>query len=211
MSRFRLHHAPGSRSARILWLLEEAGADYDIAWHDLEQATQKRPDFLALNPAGKLPVLEDRGPSGDWRGVAVVESAGICAYVADVLPEAGLAPAIGTPERAAYATWLAWCAGVLEPAATDLAFPRSVTPPARALGWPPFAEVVSQLEAALDEGPWLLGARFSAADVLIGSMVEWLMGWGKLPSEGALQRYAARLGERPARQRARARESRATG
>src|SRR5882757_6600149 len=66
-SRFTLHHAPRSRSARILWLLEEAGMPFDIAAHDLSKATHKDPAYLALNPAGKVPALIDHGPAGDWR------------------------------------------------------------------------------------------------------------------------------------------------
>lgn len=203
--RFRLHHAPQSRSGRVLWLLEEAGGGYEIARHDLERATQKRTEYLALNPAGKVPALEDRGPAGDWQGVVVSESAAICGYVADALSEAGLAPPIGTPERAAYATWMAWCPGVLEPAASDLVFPRAAPPPAQALGWPPLAETLARLDTALDQGPWLLGTRFSAADVLIGSMLLWLEAWGKLPGAPAsVGRYMAALEARPARQRTRA-------
>ncbi|NOG70347.1 glutathione S-transferase family protein [Roseicella sp. DB1501] len=208
-ARFRLHHAPRSRSGRALWMLEEAGAAYDIALHDLEQATQKQPGYLALNPAGKVPALEDRGLAGDWQGVVVTESAAICAYLADALPEAALAPPPGSPGRAAYADWMAWCPGVLEPAAADLVFPRAAPPPPRALGWPPFPETLARLDAPLGRGPWLLGEGFTAADVLIGSMLLWLDGWGKLAEAPAsLRRYMAALEARPARQRALAADAR---
>ena len=102
MARFRLHHAPNTRASGSLWLLEEAGADYALVPHELAAGTQKQPAFLALNPQGKLPVLEDAGPAGDWRGVVVTEAGAIAAYLADALPEAGLAPAVGTPARALY-------------------------------------------------------------------------------------------------------------
>jgi glutathione S-transferase len=203
-ARFLLHHAPKSRSERILWLLEEAGADYEIAAHDLEQGTQKRPDFLAINPFGKLPALIDRGPDGSWNAV-VTESVAICAYVADVLPEAGLAPAIGTPERAAYATWLAYGAAVLEPAFADLAFPRAAEPPARAIGWPSFALALDRLEAALTPGPYLLGEHFSAADLMVGGLVQWAVQWGKATPGPATARCLAALDTRPALVRARGR------
>jgi glutathione S-transferase len=207
--RFTLHHAPRSRSRRILWLLEEAGVPFDIATHDLSKATHKDPAYLALNPAGKVPALIDHGPAGDWRpGVVVTESAAICAYVADSVPEAGLAPPVGSPERAAYATWLGYCPSVLEPAFADAVFPRSVEAPASALGWPSFATALQRVETALQEGgPYLLGARFSAADVLIGSLLQWLQAWGKLPETAAVSAYLDRLAERPAFQRAQAHDA----
>ncbi|MDR6294115.1 MULTISPECIES: glutathione S-transferase family protein [Inquilinus] len=210
--RFTLHHAPRSRSRRILWLMEETGVPFAIAPHDLSKATHKDPAYLALNPAGKVPALVDRGPAGDWSpGVVVTESAAICAYVADALPESGLAPAVGSPERAAYATWLGYCPSVLEPAFADAVFPRGVEAPPSALGWPSFALALERVEKALQAGgPYLLGARFSAADVLIGSLLQWLQAWGKLPDSATISAYLALLATRPAAQRARARDEAAT-
>lgn len=207
--RFILHHAPRSRSARILWLLEETGVPFDIASHDFAKATHKDPAYLAINPAGKVPALVDRGPAGDWSPPAVVtESAAICAYVADAVPEAGLAPPVGSRERAAYATWIGFCPSVLEPAFADSVFPRREDPPARSIGWCTYPEALQRIEAALqDAGPYLLGARFSAADVLIGSVLQWLKGWGKLPESPALSAYLATLAARPAVQRAQARDA----
>ena len=127
--RFILHHAPRSRSSRILWLMEETGVPFEVAQHDFAKATHKDPAYLAINPAGKVPTLIDRGPAGDWSPPAVVtESAAICAYVADVLPEAGLAPPVGSRERAAYASWIGYCPSVLEPALSDSVFPRHACP-----------------------------------------------------------------------------------
>ena len=204
--RFTLHHAPRSRSARALWLLEEAQVPYDVALHDLQQASQKDAAYLAVNPAGKVPALVDRGPDGTWSAV-VTESAAICAYVADALPESHLAPAISSPLRGAYMTWLAYCPGVLEPAFADLVFARVAEPPRSALGWPPFEAVIDRLEQALQTGPWLLGDTFSAADVLIGSMLQWLDAWGKLPPREAVPRYLHALASRPALLRAQAKDA----
>jgi glutathione S-transferase len=207
--RFVLHHAPRSRSSRALWLLEEAGVPFEIAPHDLSKATHKDPAYLAINPAGKVPALLDRGPAGDWSPPAVVtESAAICAYVADAVPEAGLAPPVGSRERAAYATWIAYCPSVLEPALSDSVFPRREAPPASAIGWGTYPEALRRIETALENaGPYLLGTRFSAADVLIGSMLQWLKGWGKLPESPVLSAYLAALSARPAQQRAQARDA----
>lgn len=207
--RFILHHAPRSRSSRALWLLEEAGVPFEIALHDFAKGTHKDPAYLAINPAGKVPTLVDRGPAGDWSPPAVVtESAAICAYVADAVPEANLAPPVGSCERAAYATWIAYCPSVLEPALSDSVFPRREDPPASTLGWCPFPEAVQRVEAALQAGgPYLLGARFSAADVLIGSLLQWLKAWGKLQETPTLAAYLGTLAARPASQRAQARDA----
>lgn len=202
--RFRLHHAPRSRAFRILWMLEECGADHERVPHDLRRGTQKAPDFLAINPDGKLPVLEDRGPAGDWTGVAVTESLAICAYLADATGR--LAPAVGTPARAIYETFLAYGGTALEPAMADLAFPRAALPPALSLGWPPFAEAVARVERqiAASGGPYLLGADFTAADVMSGGLLRFAAAFGVLKPGPVAAGYLAALEARPAMTRARA-------
>jgi glutathione S-transferase len=201
-ARFLLHHAPKSRSLGSLWLLEEAGAPYELHWHDLEAGTQKRPDFLAVNPAGKLPALVDRGPDRSWQGVVVTEAASIAAYVADLLPESGLAPAIGTKERASYAFWMAYGPGVAEPAMADLAFPRAAPAPARAIGWPPVPEVLARIEAALGGSGWLVGGRFTAADLTVGGLLCYMAQFGLFRPSPVIARYIDAIEARPARQRA---------
>ncbi|HEY8610521.1 MAG TPA: glutathione S-transferase [Roseomonas sp.] len=201
-ARFLLHHAPKSRSAGSLWLLEEAGADYELHWHSIEAATHKSAAYLAINPAGKLPALVDRGPAGDWKGVVVTEAVAIAAYVADTLPEANLAPPVGSPSRAAYAAWMAYAPGVMEPAMADMAFPRAKEAPARAIGWPPFPETVARVEATLAGGPWLLGAQFTAADIILGGLLAWVVEWGMLQPGPNTARYLAAIEARPARQAA---------
>ncbi|MBP0444213.1 glutathione S-transferase N-terminal domain-containing protein [Roseomonas sp. SSH11] len=201
-ARFLLHHAPKSRSFGSLWLLEEAGAGYELSWHSLEAATNRTAEYLAVNPAGKLPALVDRGPEGDWNGVVVTEAAAIAAYVADALPEARLAPPIGSPARAAYAFWMAYAPGVMEPAMADMAFPRAKPAPARALGWPGFPDTVLRAEAALTTGPWLVGNQFTAADILLGGLLAWVVEWGMLQPGPVIARYLDAIEARPARQAA---------
>jgi glutathione S-transferase len=203
--RFLLHHAPRSRSVSALWMLEEAGASHALHLHDLQAGTQKDPAFLAVNPAGKLPALVDRGPDGTWQAV-VTEVAAIAAYLADLLPEAGLAPAIGTPDRAAYQFWMAYGPGVAEPAFADAVFPRVAAAPPVAIGWPPMAEVVARIEAALVGKAWLLGARFSAADLVVGGLLAYINQFGRLNPGPEVARYVAAIEARPARQRAAATE-----
>ncbi|MBR0655887.1 glutathione S-transferase family protein [Plastoroseomonas arctica] len=205
MARFLLHHAAKTRSFRILWLLEELGAEYEIIPHELQQGTHKSPDFLAINPGGKLPVLEDRGPDGHWTGIAICESAAICAYLGDAVPSA-LTPAIGTPERAAYATFIAYAAAAMEPALMDMAFPRAEPPRPGMAGWPDFATTVARVEAqvAASGGPFLLGSAFTIPDLMVGGLLQWVVGWGMLKPSPATIAYLAALDARPALARARA-------
>ncbi len=199
-ARFVLHHHPRSRSQRIRWLLEETGAPYEIEPHDLEGGSHKRPEFLRLNPDGKLPTLIDRGPDGSAEAV-VTESAAILLHVADAYPEAGLAPAPGSAERGPYLTWVCYAAAALEPALTDAVFPRAEAPPAMALGWPPFDKALDRVLGGLQPGPWLMGESFSAADVMVGALLGWIRSWGKLPEPERFSAYLDRIAERPAYRR----------
>ena len=207
--RFLLHHAVKSRSFRILWLLEEAQTPYAVSLHDFTKATQKDASFLALNPDGKVPVVVDRGPDGSWSAV-VTESVAICAYVADALPQAALAPAVSSPQRAAYMTWLAYYGSSFEPAFADTVFPRQGDVPRSALGWSSFDLVVSRVARGVEPGPWLLGNHFSAADILYGSMLHWLQAWGKLPPNESLARYLTAIQQRDGWKRAQGKEAEMT-
>ena len=205
--RFVLHHAPRSRAFRILWVLEELGVSYERVPHDLRRGTQKAPDFLAINPQGKVPVLEDRGPQGDWTGVVVTESGAICAYLADATD--ALAPPVGTPDRAIYTTFLAFGGTVLEPAMADVGFPRRDAPPPVALGWPPFAEAVARVERQITAsgGPFLLGQDFTMADAMCGGLLRFAAGFGMFKPDPVAARYLAALDARPAMARATAIEN----
>lgn len=200
-ARFVLHHHPRSRAQRIKWLLEETGEPYEIVAHDLEAGTHKRPEFLRLNPDGKIPTLVDRGPDGTAE-VVVTESAAIVIHVADAYPQAKLAPPPGSPERGPYLTWIVYAAAAVEPALSDAAFPRAEAPPPFALGWPPFDKAITRIADGIGSGPWLAGDTFSAADLTIGSLLGWLRGWGKLPEPERFAGYLQRIAERPAHQRA---------
>lgn len=200
-ARFVLHHNPQSRAQRIKWLLEEAGAPYEIVAHDFETGTHKRPEFLKLNPDGKLPTLVDRGPDGTWSTV-VTESAAIVIYVADAVPDGALAPAPSDPRRGPYLTWIAYVAAAVEPAMMDANFPRAAETPRGMTGWPPYEQAIDRIAAALAAAPYLTGDRFTAADLMVGSMLAWVNGWGKLPKPERFADYLARLAERPAARRA---------
>ena len=187
---------PMSRGRIARWMLEEVGRPYRTVVLDFG-ATMKAPDYLAINPMGKVPAIV-------WRGVAVTECAAICAWLADACPEAGLAPAFDDPARGTYLRWLFFTAGPVEAAVTAKALDL-LAPPDKAgmAGYGSFDQVVDALEQAVTPGPWILGDRFSAADVYVGSQIVWGLQFRTLPEREAFKAYAARLSARPAAVRAR--------
>ena len=191
-----LYFAPRSRAARALWLLEELGAPSDLLPLDLTKGDQKAPDLLALNPMGKVPLVTVDGHP-------VWETTAITAHLCDLFPEAGLAPEIGTPARADYYRWLSFGTGVMEPAFMDLMKKTEVN--ARQAGWGDFASVKRAVAAGLAGGPWLLGDRFSGADIVTGGALDWFTTWAAdaFADIPGLDAYLARLRARPALLRAR--------
>lgn len=157
-----LYFARASRAFSPLWLLEELGVPYRLKRMNLARGDQKRPAFLRLNPMGKVPVLTD--------GAAVVsESPAICLYLADRYDYGGLAPAITDPRRGDYLRWMVFATAVFEPA-VHLEAARDDAE-ASGVGWGHRRDALAAMDQALSRGPWLLGARFSAADVMLGSLL----------------------------------------
>jgi glutathione S-transferase len=189
-----LYHNPMSRGRIIHWMLEEVGAPYRLEVLDFAKGEHKTASFLALNPMGKLPTLVHRG-------VVVTESGAICTYLADAFPAAGLAPACDDPQRATYLRWLFFGAGCIEPAIVDRMLARPAVERTSALGYGSYDDVIRTLEIALQPGPFLLGERFSAADVYVGSQLQWATMVKALDPRPRLQAYMARLMERPALKR----------
>ena len=195
----KLYWAPRTRSLRALWVLEEAGAPYERVRLDLSAGDQKSAEFRAVNPMAKVPALTD-GP------LAVAESGALCAYVAEAHPEAGLAPAVGDPSRGRYLQWLFFSPGCIEPAYLVKFANVTVRPESASFG--DFDRVFDVLEAALSPGPWLLGERFSAADVMIGADLHFGIDIFMLvPERPVLRAYVDRCLARPALQRAKAIEA----
>lgn len=192
------HHAAPSRSSIVHWMLEEVGAPYRIELVDLTKNEQKSAGYLAVNPMGKVPAIAHRG-------VVVTEVVAICCYLADAFPSAGLAPAVGDPLRGPYLRWSVFEASALEPAIIDRMLQRPPGNPG-ALGYGEFDTTMNVVAHAITPGPYLLGDRFSAADVLIGSALHWGMMVGVVPKRAGFETYVARLNERPAMQRATARD-----
>ena len=188
---------PMSRGRIVRWMLEEIGQPYRTVVLDYG-TTMKAPEFLAINPMGKVPALTHRGGT-------VTECAAACAYLAEAFPEAGLAPVPGDPARAAYLRWMFFAAGPLEAAVTARAL-GLLAPADKAsmAGYGSFEQVVDALEAVVSgAGPWLLGERFSALDVYLGSQIGWGLQFKSLPDRDVFKSYAARLFQRPAAIRAR--------
>ena len=191
------YHNPQSRAAMARWMLEEVGADYETRLISFDKGENRTPEFLAVNPMGKLPAIT-------VDGTAITETPAIMAWLADAYPEAGLAPPVGSPERGAYYRWLFFGGSCFEPALLDVMMKRPEVERKGAVGWGSYDAVVDTLEQALDPGPYLLGASFSAADVYIGSELAWgtMFGAPRLKESKIIQDYVARVTDRPAARRA---------
>jgi len=200
MTDLTLFHASPSRSSITLWMMEELGQPYELKLIDLAKGEQLSSNYAALNPMGKVPALSHKG-------VMVTEVAAICTYLADEFPKAGLNIPVGQPERGIYLKWLFFGPSVLEPAMTDRNFPRATEAPARAVGWRPLPQVLDVIESGLKPGPHLMGGKFTAADVVIGSGLRWGMMFGMIEPRARFKEYVARLEERPALKRASERDA----
>lgn len=191
MSQLTLYTNPQSRGRIAHWMLEEIGQPYETVWLDFGPA-MRTPEYLALNPMGKVPVLKH----GE---VVVTEAPALCAYLADAFPQAQLAPPAGSPARAAYYRWLFFTAGPLEMATTARALSWDV-PEGKSgmVGFGSYRRTLDAVETALQQGPYVCGEQFTAADVYLGSALIWGMMFGSIDKRPLFEAYAARLGARPA-------------
>ena len=189
------YHAPNTRSFTIRWLFEELGSPpHELRVLNMKKAEHKAPAFLALNPMGKVPTLVHGG-------TVVTEAAAIALYLADLFPEPGLAPKIGDLSRGTYLRWIVFNQAAVEPAIGDYAMKREQGPEAM-LPYGTYETTINTLAGALANGPYILGDKFSAADVVVGSGVRWMLMFKLLPERSEFTSYAARLAARPALQRA---------
>lgn len=186
---------PMSRGRIARWMLEEVGRPYRTELLDFS-TSMKAPEFLAINPMGKVPALIH----GD---TVVTEAAAICAYLADAFPEAGLAPAVGDRRRAAYYRWLFFGAGPLEAAVSNTAL-GFVPPPEREgmIGYGNMKRVLDTLETAVAAQPYLTGDTFTAADLYLGAQIGYGLRFGTIEPRPTLEAFWRRLTERRAYRRA---------
>lgn len=190
----KLYWSPRSRSFSGLWIMEETGQPYERVLTDISTGAQKAPEYLAINPMGKVPALTD----GD---VSIAEAAAICAYVAERYPDAKLAPPVGDPRRAKYLQWLFFAPSCIEPALIQIFTKLEV--PSSTAAWGDATQVFDVLDKALEKGPWILGDTFSAADVIVGSGLNFAVKLFKMvPTRPSFDRYIEACSARPAFQRA---------
>ena len=188
------YSSPMSRGRIVHWMLEEVGAPYRFEVVNLESQDQKKPDFLAVNPMGKVPAIVHRG-------TVVTECGAICAYLADAFPAARLAPPVDSPLRGTYYRWLFFGGTCVEAAVIDRMLSRPPASRPGALGYGSYDDTVATLEKALTPGPYILGAQFSAADGYVGSQIGFGMMMKALEPRPAFKDYLDRLQERPAYKR----------
>ena len=183
---------PMSRGQIARWMLEEIGQPYDMIILDYD-TTMKAADYLAINPMGKVPAIVHRGKT-------VTEAAAICAYLADAFPDTNLSPP--TDQRTDYYRWLFFAAGPVEAAISNKALGLVVPEEhERSIGYGNFDQAIDTLEQAVSGGRWICGDQFTAADVYVGSQIDWGLSFGTVPTRPAFEAYAARLRERPAYKR----------
>jgi len=187
-------HCPNSRAGGVRILLEELGADYEMRVLSLKAGQQRAPDYLAVNPMGKVPAV--------LHGEALVtEQAAVYMYMADLYPETGLAPGLQDPLRGPYLRWMVFYGSCVEPAIVDRAFKREPVQQSTC----PYGDFDTMLQTVLDQlgkGPYMLGERFTAVDLLWGTSLNWLLAFKLLPESPVLTAYVERVMSRPAVQRA---------
>jgi glutathione S-transferase len=190
-----LYTNPQSRGRIARWMLEEVGQPYKVEVMDYA-STMKGPAYLAINPMGKVPALRH----GD---AVVTETAAICAYLADAFPQAHLAPAHGSKERAPYYRWLFFASGPVEAAISNKAL-GFVVPPERErmIGYGTLAQALNAREAAVSKSDYIAGNSFTAADLYVGSHIGFGMMFGTLEKRPAFEKYWQRVSSRPACKRA---------
>lgn len=183
-----------TRAFRIVWMLEELGEPYERVRVDIRGGEMKDdPEFRSASPMGKVPALID-GDTKLW------DSGAICLYLADKYPQSGLGVAISDPDRGRFLQWVMFTNSVIEPAMLEKFMEMPAKP--MSYGHGGFDAMLDVLEGGLAPGPWVMGERFTAADVLLGSSVDVMDKFNILPDRPKLKAYAERCRARPALQKA---------
>jgi glutathione S-transferase len=198
-ARVTFFHAPQSRSGGTRALLEELGADYELHVLNLKQREQRQPDYLAINPMGKVPAIRH----GD---ALITEQPAVFLYLADLYPAVQLAPPIGDPLRGPYLRWMVFYGSCFEPALVDKSMQREPAPPSTS-PYGDFDSMLKTLTDQLEKGPYMLGDRFSALDVLWGTALNWTTMFKLVPELPVIRAYVDRVLARPAMQRAAAKDA----
>jgi glutathione S-transferase len=191
--RITLFYSPQTRATGTRVLLEELGAPYDLQILNMKAGEQRKPAYLGVNPLGKVPAIRH----GD---ALVTEQVAIYIYLADLFPQAGLTPALDDPRRGPYLRWIAYYGSSFEPAVIDK-FMKHAPAPVTQSPYADYETMLGALEAQLATGPYLLGERMTAADILWGVAFNWTMMFGLVPKKDVFVRYAERIASRPSFQR----------
>jgi glutathione S-transferase len=189
-----LYMSPMSRARMVHWLLEELGAPYRIELVNLEKAEHKNSSYLAINPMGKVPAVVHKG-------TVVTETGAILTYLADAFPAAGLAPAVEDPKRGSYLRWMFFAAACIDAAMIDRMLSRPEPERTGAIGYGKHEHVFATLEKALDPGPYLLGEKFTAADLYVAAQLGFGLTMKGLEPRPLFQSYLERIQARPAAKR----------
>ncbi|CCJ08681.1 glutathione S-transferase family protein [Methylocystis sp. SC2] len=184
-----LYYAPRTRASSVLTLLEELDAPYELRVLNFQLGEQRKPEYLAVNPLGKVPAIVHNG-------ALVTELGAIFIYLADAFPQKGLAPAIGDALRGPYLRWLAFYGSAFEPAIVDRSMNRAPAPASRS-PYGDFEGVMALINAQLTQGPYLFGERFTGADILWGGALRWTVGFGLVPETPHISAYVERVTTRP--------------
>jgi glutathione S-transferase len=212
-----LHYAPGNASLTPHMLLEELGVPFELQLVDRENNAHKSPAYLKMNPNGLIPVLVDRDGGGDpstgsGQGLVLYETAAIVLHLLDTHPAAGLAPTVGTAERALFYKWLVWMSSALQPQFSIYFYTDRYVAPGNASGAAEVKAATEQrIEGLIDQidtqlashgGPWLMGERFSALDPYALMLCRWTRN-AKRPARTLphIAPYLQRMLARPAVQR----------
>ena len=187
-------HAPNSRSGGARALLEELGMPYDLHVLNFKTGQQRQPEYLAVNPMGKVPAIRH----GD---ALITEQPAVFMYLADLYPEAKLAPPIGDPLRGPYLRWMVFYGSCFEPAVVDKSMQREPATPSTC-PYGDFDTMLRTLTDQLEKGPYMLGDTFSAADVLWGTALNWTTMFKLVPELPVIRAYIDRVISRPAMRRA---------
>ncbi len=191
--RITLYYSPQTRATGTRMLLEELGAPYGLHVLNMKAGEQRQPAYLAVNPLGKVPAIRH----GD---ALITEQVAIYIYLADLFPEAGLTPALDDARRGPYLRWIAYYGASFEPALIDK-FMKHEPAPVTQSPYADYDSMLGALEAQLSKGPYLLGDRMTAADILWGVAFNWTMMFGLVPKKDVFVRYSDRITSRPAFQR----------
>lgn len=184
-----LHYHPFTRAANVVWMLEELSVPYELLYVDLKTGAHKTAEFLRINPMGKLPTVVD----GE---TVVTESAAIGLYLADRYAYGTLSPKVDDKARATYLRWSLYAPSVIEPAA----YARGAKWEYRAAqaGWGRYEDMLDSVERAVGDGPYLLGERFTMADVIFGGTVRYMLMFKMIEPRPSFVAYTERLSARPA-------------